>query len=437
MHKILRIAKREYKAAVRTKGFIIGLVLAPVLMGGSGIAMVLFEKHVDTTDKKIVVIDHSGLVAPVLEQAAKNRNENEIHDKITGKKIKPAFIVEIEDPQENDLNAQRLALSKRVRSKEIHAFLEINENVLHPDTSHAARIAYYAENASMDELRGWFGWPINNYLRRQRLESAGVNPDAVRNLFDWIDIEGMGLVSTDEETGEIIEARRSSEGEALLIPLVFGMMMFMMIMMGAMPLLSAVMEEKNQRIAEVMLGSVKPSEFMAGKVIGGVGVSLTASLVYIVIGSLSTSRMGLTELVPYHLIPWFLSYMLLAIILFGSLNAALGSACNDQKDAQQLSFPAMIPAMIPMFVLIPVIREPLGTLATAMSLIPFWTPVVMLLRLGTPVEIPAWQPWVGLAGMILFTMFGVWAGGRIFRIGILMQGRPPRLADLVRWAIRG
>jgi ABC-2 type transport system permease protein len=145
----------------------------------------------------------------------------------------------------------------------------------------------------------------------------------------------------------------------------------------------------------------------------------------------------LGEYIPYHLIPWFLAYMLLAIVLFGSLNSALGSACNDQKDAQQLSFPAMLPAMIPMFVLLPVIQEPLGTLATAMSLIPIWTPMVMIIRLGTPVEVPAWQPWAGLAGMILFTAFAVWAGGRIFRIGILMQGRPPRLADLVRWAIRG
>jgi len=100
-------------------------------------------------------------------------------------------------------------------------------------------------------------------------------------------------------------------------------------------------------------------------------------------------------------------------------------------------FPAMLPTMIPMFVIVPVAKEPLAGWATGMSLFPPFTPPLMLLRLATPVDIPTWQPWVGLLGVILFAALFVWIGGRIFRVGILMQGKSPTLANIVRWAIRG
>ena len=121
----------------------------------------------------------------------------------------------------------------------------------------------------------------------------------------------------------------------------------------------------------------------------------------------------------------------------GSIFASLGAACNDPKDAQSLVMPAMIPIMIPMFVLFPVIREPEGPLATVGSLIPIFTPMLMLLRQATPVGVPAWQPWAGLALVLAFTVFAVWAGGRIFRVAILMQGTPPKFSNIIRWIVQG
>lgn len=117
--------------------------------------------------------------------------------------------------------------------------------------------------------------------------------------------------------------------------------------------------------------------------------------------------------------------------------AALGSACNDAKDAQNLTFPAMLPIMIPMFLLMPILQEPSSSFATGLSLFPPFTPMLMLLRICTPMGVPAWQPWVGLSGVLLFTLLSVWAGGRIFRVGILMQGKPPKISHILRWAIRG
>ncbi len=437
MRKILKIAQREYKASVRTKGFVVGLVVAPLLMSGSLIAMLLLEDRVDTTDKKLAVIDRSGIIDTALVVAANDRNSTEIHDE-SGKKVKPAYLLEIVVPDNNDPSAQRLQLSDRVRRGDLYAFIDIGPDVLHPGPDiETDRIYYHAENAALDDLRRWVQWPVNNQLRSARLADGGVDVESLPDLFSWVSVEGLGLVSVDKETGAVKDAERSDEGKAIGMPMAMMMLLFMMIMMGAMPLLNSVTEEKMQRIAEVLLGSVKPSEFMAGKILGGLGVSLTASAVYIVGGALYLHFMDLKEYIPYDVLPWFFAYMIAAIVMMGAMLAAVGASVSDAKDAQSLMFPAMLPMMIPMFVWFPVLKEPLSSFATGMSLIPPFTPMLMLVRQTSPMTIPAWQPWVGLAGVLVVAALAVLAGGRIFRVGILMQGKPPKPADLIRWAIKG
>ena len=438
MLKVFRIAKREYLATVRTKGFIIGLVVAPLLFGGSALAMIIFENRVDTRDKVIAIVDRSGLVARTVVETAEARNARTVYDEESGEKVGPAYLIEVIVPDDADLDAQRLELSERVRTNELHAFVEVGPGVLHPRGDPVgSRIDYYAKSAALDDLRSWVERPINGELRSLRLQETGADPVTHEDMFDWVSASPMGLVSLDPETGEIGVPRRSSEAEALIAPLVMPMLMFMMIMMGAVPLLNGVMEEKSQRIAEVVLGSAKPFEFMAGKVVGGLAVSLTAATVYIVAGVLAVRQMGLADYVPYHVLPWFFIYTLLAIVMLGALYAALGSVCNDPSEAQSLMLPGMIPVMIPMFVLVPVIKEPESTFATALSLFPFFTPILMLIRQTALETLPVWQPWAGVLGMLLFAMLMVWAGGRIFRMAILMQGTPPKLGNMLRWAIKG
>jgi ABC-2 type transport system permease protein len=134
MRKIFIIALREYKAAVKTKSFIIVLFLMPVLMGGSMVVSMLSQNKVDTTDKQFVVIDHSALFSEVLQQAVKQRNESEIFHPETHEKVKPAYHIEFMEPDSTDLVGQKLALSERVKSKEINGFFEIGSSILHPDT---------------------------------------------------------------------------------------------------------------------------------------------------------------------------------------------------------------------------------------------------------------------------------------------------------------
>ncbi len=438
MRRVLRIAKREYLATVRTKGFVIGLVVAPVLFGGSGLAMWLLEDQVDTRDKTIAGVDRSGLVAETVVAAAEQRNAAVVHDPKTGEKVRPAFIIEIVEPNDDSPDAQRLELSDRVRSRDLQAFVEVGACVLHPrgDTANC-RIGYYSKSAALDDIRSWIERPINGELRGLRLAEAGADPSAHADMFDWVAAGPMGLVSIDPETGEIAAPRRTSKAEAILAPLIMPMLMFLLMMMGAVPLLNAVMEEKSQRIAEVVLGSAHPFEFMLGKVLGGLGVSLTAASVYVVAGVFAISQAGWADRIPFHVLPWFFAYTFIATVMLGSMYAAVGSLCNDPSEAQNVMFPLMLPMMIPMFVLIPVVKEPESAFAVGMSLFPLFTPMLMLIRQTVLESLPVWQPALGLLGMLLFTAFTVWVGGRIFRVAILMQGTPPKLGNLVRWAVRG
>jgi ABC-2 type transport system permease protein len=434
----MKFAAREYKTAVKTKGFIIGLILAPVLMGGSLIAFLLLKDNVDTTDKYIALIDRSGAVAGAVIEAAEIRNEKEIFDEESGEKIRPAYHFNIVEPNLSDPQAQRLEQSDRVRNGELYAFMEIGKDVVHPvERTEDNRILYYAKNAAMDDLRRWVNWPINNHLRKLRMADAGMKEEDYQDLFYWVGIEGLGLVKVDEQTGTIEDARRASEIEAILVPIVLMMLMFLMIMMSVPGMLNSVMEEKTQRIAEVLLGSIKPFEFMMGKVIGGIAVSLTSSLVYFTLGIFLLNYMELNEFIPYHVLPWFITYMILAIIMFGAFAAALGATCSEPKDAQSLTFPMILPLLIPMFIYFPVAKEPLSNLATYTSLVPLFTPTLMILRQTTPSEIPGWQPIAGLIGVLLFTLLFVWLGSRIFRMAILIQGTPPKFSNILKWAIKG
>jgi len=438
MRKTLLIAKREYLASVNTKGFIIGLFLAPVLMCGGVIALVALRGQVDVSDKQIALVDRSGLLANALVRAAEKRNADEVHDSKTGKKVKPAYVIETVDPRPEELPAQRLALSERVRSGNLHAFVEVGPEVLHPGTNREpARVSYHAKGAALDDVRRWLERPLNDELRRLRLAAAGIEEGRVKGLFDWVAVEGMGLVTADLKTGQPVEARKSSELEAIATPMIAVVLMWMMIMMGASPLLYAVMEEKAQRIAEVLLGCATPFELMLGKLLGGLGVALTGSAVYLIGTVLVLLQLGAVGFFPFHLLPWFLAYVVLAILMVGGNSLALGAACNDARDAQNLTLPSILPLLIPMFLLGPVLKEPHSAFATAASLFPPFTPMLMMLRQSQPAGVPAWQPWLGLVGVMVFTGLLVYAAARVFRVGLLMLGKPPRLREILRWAVRG
>lgn len=283
----------------------------------------------------------------------------------------------------------------------------------------------------------WLNGPINDGIRMARLAELGIDVKRNKDLTASIPIEGLSLVERDVKTGEVHEARKRSELEGFLVPFGLAMILAMIVMVGSAPMLQNVTQDKSQRIVETLLGAASPFELMTGKVLGSVGVSVTSSLLYVIAGAVAVNVMGVAGLLPLSIIPWFYIYLLADVVMLCSFAAALGACCSTPQDAQNLAVVLLLPCILPMFMLVTVLRQPNGTIATVMSLIPPFTPILMLLRQAMPNGVPAWQPWVGLVCVLAFAIGTVWAASRIFRVAILMQGKPPQLAEMLRWAMKG
>ena len=210
-------------------------------------------------------------------------------------------------------------------------------------------------------------------------------------------------------------------------------LLFFFVVTSVPQLMNSVLTEKTSRISEVLLGSLSPTELMTGKLLGSVAVSLVLGLLYLSAGLTIAARMGYAGAVPPALVAWFLIFLVLAMLLYGSAAMAVGAACNDVKDAQNLMMPMMLPLMMPMFVLLPVIESPSSALSVGMSLFPPATPLVMLLRVALHPTAPTWQVALGAGLTLATTALCVWAAGRVFRVGLLMQGKSASLAQMVRW----
>jgi ABC-2 type transport system permease protein len=407
--------------------------------------MSLFRGKPDLADRRVAIIDHTGVVAGPLVSSAREKNDRELFGKITHQQIAPRYFFEAIAPAVNS-KEQLLGLSDRVRRKQLVAFLEIGKDALRPPkpaddsdekTDPGARVSYYTNTGGIDEMRNWLNGPINDGVRLARLAQLGIDIARNKGRTASVPIEGMSLVERDEKTGEVHPARKRSELEGFFVPFAVAMILAMIVMVGTAPMLQNVTQDKSQRIVETLLGAATPFELMTGKVVGSVGVSVTSSVLYVLAGTVAVNALGVAGLLPLSIIPWFYVYLLADVVMLCAFAAALGACCSTPQDAQNLAIVLLMPCLIPMFMLVTVLRQPNGAMATAMSLVPPFTPILMLLRQAMPAGVPAWQPWVGLAGVLVFAAATVWAASRVFRVAILMQGKPPRLAEMVRWAMKG
>jgi ABC-2 type transport system permease protein len=435
MYKILLIAQRDYLASIRTKAFLFGLIVAPLLFGGGFLGLAVVKGRPDVGDRTVALVDRTGIAGEAVIDAAQEKNRRDLVDKTTGRQTMPRYHFELVPP-DRDAVAQRLALSNRVRHKELFAFIEIGDNAFEPHEKDPT-VAWYSNEGGMSEARRWFSSPLNDGLRRVRLAKLGIDPSHLDELLNSATLQNMSLITREAKSGRIREAGKKDELEGFVVPFAVTMLLVMIVMMTAGPMLPSIAEDKMQRVFEMLLASATPFELIAGKVIAAVGRSLTSSAVYIVVAILSLNSMAMIGLAPLELLPWFVIYLLTEVTMLCAFASALGAACNSPQDAQSLGVVLLAPVMIPLFFLAPLMQQSGGSLATVLSLFPLFSPIIMLMRQATPGGVPAWQPWVGLVGAMAATVLMCWIAARIFRIGILLQGKPPKLAELARWAVRG
>ncbi|MCC7292111.1 MAG: ABC transporter permease [Phycisphaerales bacterium] len=443
--KTIVIAVREFKAAIRTRTFFVSLIMMPIFMFGSIAVQMLLRDKVDVKDKHVAIVDCTGKLAESLLAEAQRRNTSDIFqgEGESRKQVRPRFVVTVEPPPAEAtpeaLRAQTLELSDRVRAGKLFAFFIVPPEVLDPapkDAPSKAAVAYHSNNPTYDDVHNWLRGSISKMAHEQRLKSLNLDTGMVMKALTPVWVENLGLVTRDA-AGNFQAAEKTNELASFFLPFGMLILMFMVVMITAQPLLQSVLEEKMQRIAEVLVACASPFEIMMGKLLGTVGVSLVIVTFYFAGALYALKYTGFGGLFPSHLIVWFIVFQCLAVLMYGSLFISVGAAVNDLKEAQNLITPMMLVIMIPFFLWVNVVKEPAASFSVIASLFPPATPMLMLVRMAVPPGIPLWQPILGMVLVLASTTACVFAAGRVFRIGLLSQGKAPKFSELIGWVIRG
>jgi ABC-2 type transport system permease protein len=324
-------------------------------------------------------------------------------------------------------------LNKRVADADLFAYLEIGKDPVKDN----AGFTFVSRNLTDEDLKDWYENMATEVVRKRRLEQEGITARTAA----WLSSETSFTQRTVSETGEQA-AVGTKDRLRQNAPIVFVYILWISIFTITQQLLLSTIEEKSTRISEVLLSSVSPVQLMFGKIVGVASTGLlmistwvltaylAAKFVPRLLGAPASSDfsgiMGDPAFIASFVVYYLLGYMLYSAILIG-----IGSVVNTIQEAQSLMTPIMMLLMLPLFTMIPIGRDPNGTFAKIMSFIPPFTPFVMMNRAAGPPAL--WEYVATTLLLILATMATLWASAKIFRIGILMTGKPPRAAEILQW----
>ncbi len=414
----LVVAQREYLARIKSKAFWIATLIMPLIMGAWIFLPSLLADRASARQRLVVVGGNAELFAAIVDKLENDVAEDDVR---------------IQFDLSHDLgfvdnDALRSGLDERVRAKEIDAWLWLGDDPLTTET-----IEYHAESTSNILTQRVLRNAISRVLREQRLVAAGYEPEAVADLNRSVDLEPFQIGADGERGG-------SGQGAFLLAVFVI-MSLYMGIVMYGQAVMNGVLEEKSSRVVEVLLATITPSEMMLGKLAGICGAALTQLAVWLGTAAVITTP-GLVAAqamlpdglptVPIPVIVHFFAFFLLGFGIYAAFYAALGAAFNNVQEAQQMSFLGVSFLIAPLMFMLPVINDPDSKLAVVSSLIPMFTPLVMMLRIAVKMP-PTWQIALAYVLTTAFMLFMVWMAARIYRTGILMYGKKPTFAELWRW----
>jgi ABC-2 type transport system permease protein len=454
MYKLWVIAHREYVAMVGTKAFLFTLVMMPILMFGSLLAMPLLHSVGGGKTYKIMVADGTGELMEYIQQAATQRNEalQNVEKAPAKKNGRPAFMEDADRwefmPAPDELtDQQRLDYSNQIRNGDLYALVEIpkslfaNPNASHdsddknaPTTASNPTPKFYSQDALISGVRVWLSAIVSKKLREVRIQQFGL---------DSIDPAVLAQIEAKVELSPSMPIQASDAGKSndqstmdsligMFLPFGVMMLMFMVILMAAQPMLESAMEEKSLRISEVLLGSVTPSQLMGGKLLGNVAGSLVIFLLYGAGGLFFLNTQGLAGKIPLSVVPWFLLFQLLGVLFFSSIFLTVGASVNELKEAQTMLLPVWMVLMAPMMVWFIAVRDPNGVVATTLSFFPPSCPMMMVLRLASGTTVPFWQPPLAAIIMLASTYAMVTTAGRIYRAGLLRNEGVRSITQLLR-----
>jgi len=407
VYKVWVIARREYLALVGTKSFWLGIVLPPALAALTLLLAALGASVEQVETRRVVLVDPDGLVSD-FETAARARGF-EVHA----------------EAQAAPGDVRRTRWAARLATGELSAVVEVPP-LARADTP----VKVYVDNVASSTAR-WLGGAIERAVHHDRLKRAGLTAQQVNELMEPVAVETQRLVSTGEKQAVV------TSDTGVIVPFLTLLLIMMGVMSGAIPLLQAVVEEKQQRISEVLLGALPAGQLMFGKLLGTTAAGTTVLGVNLAAGTLLMDRLDLFQHVSVPMLLVAMAASVFAMLLYGSVFLALGAASSELKDAQGLLMPVMLLFLSPLAALPLLTESPNSWWSVGLSLFPFTAPLAMPVRMGVVQSVPSWQVIACFVLTGAATALTLFAAGRVFRIGMLAQGKLPKLGELARWVLRG
>ena len=413
--KVVSIARREYLARVRSKGFIISTLAMPLIML-MAFAVGALMQRADIDQLRLVVVDAGTDLGADLVA-----NLEEIESL-------PIVIQETMTVEAREVEETRARLSEAIRNDDLDGYF-----VLRPDAETRATGQYYARETGNIIVNTRF----EGAFERSILESwfSGEELDRLRRA-RAADFETFTVSAEGEEAGGFLVAYISTYA--------FAMIMYIVVLMHGQQTAMAIVEEKSSRLVELIIGAVTATEYMFGKVVGVLGAGLTQLGIWMLMvivaftGAIPGLALGaaiadvdLMEFIDVGLLAYFVLFFLLGYMLYATILAAVGATCGSVEDLQQAMFPAIMPIVFALMSTFYVMTNPNSLASRVLSFIPFFTPMTMFARINVA-KPPAWEIWLGILVLFAGTALCVWLAAKIFRATILFHGKRPSFGELFR-----
>lgn len=410
MKKTLAIARWEYLEKVKTKAFIISLIITPAIIILFSIVPTLLVSKEDSSTKMVGLLDKSGLFFDgVQSEISKTEHEN-------GQPI--YILVNLDDAEKSEDELKTIADEETFNGKfDSYIFVKNGGTDSIKVELRSKGIANFRDVARFSDA--FEAVRINNKIRDE-----SIDPELIAFLRSGVNIEQIKI----EEGGK--EGKASFES-VFFSSLIFILLLMMMVIYSGQMLVRSLLEEKSNRIIEILVSSCNSNQLLFGKVLGLSALGLTQILIWMMIG-IALAGSAIIPLDAFHNILPMLIYFILGFIFFTTLFVGIGSIVSTEQEAQQITSYLSIVMVIPVVIVFPAMQNPDSGLIKILSYIPITTPSVMLLRLNVA-PVPAWEIAATIGLLIISTFLTIKFSAKIFRIGILAYGKMPSLKELRQW----
>ena len=430
MHNTWLIIRREYLERIRSKAFIIMTLLMPVFMASTILIPALLSDMKSEGTRHIVLVANNPEIAEAVKQQLMTlQSETSQADgtkseagRLRQKAPAPRYAIDIST---NATEAERNSLRQQISDGKIDGFLWLTDNDL------AARKLVYNARDVTDfgesiELRN----AVQSALVKRQLAQKGMSGTEVETLLKPIDLDSIRIEKGKEGASGI---------SVFLVSFTMVMLLYVNVLVYGVAVMRSIIEEKSSRILEVLLSSVTAKQLLAGKIVGVGAVGLTQIIIWLAVAGgfslpgLMASRSMLSNIhIPMAGVIAFGVFFILGYFLYSTMYAALGSMVNSDQEAQQVQWPAMLPIIFSIVLSTPVLQHPNSPLAFWTSMVPFFAPILMFVRVMVETP-PMWQIILCVTLMLLTTWGMLSLSSRIYRVGILMYGKRPTLPELRKW----